>query len=81
MISVGPSQGYLIDISITKGNYNLRRSLIPLLEDIQNVMITGIRYGKYRQFFMNPPHVIIFLNKKCPIDMTSANNYFLSVDL
>lgn len=36
MTSVGSSQGYLIDIPRTKGNSNLRRSLIPVLEHIQN---------------------------------------------
>jgi hypothetical protein len=40
------------------------------VEDLISVM-----YGHYNQLIMSPPHIIIFSNQKCPVNMISKDRW------
>lgn len=75
IISCGQKKVYVIDMPRTLAEEDSLPSLISTLEDLKNGFIVSVFYGKYQQLLMEPPHVIVFSNKKCPVNMMSDDRW------
>lgn len=75
LISAGIRKCYFLDIPRTIGNDDSLESIISAVEDLKNGHLVSNFYGKYSQLIMNPPHVVIFSNKKCPRKMMSDDRW------
>ena len=40
--------------------------MMSSIEELKNGHIVSHMYGRYSQLLMDPPHVVIFSNQKCP---------------
>lgn len=75
LIEAGPKQLYIIDIPRTLGSDECMLSLFSLLEDLKNGFLVSSMYGKNKQLFMSPPHVVVFTNQNCPTDKLSIDRW------
>jgi len=75
VIEAGAKQIYIVDIPRTLGQDESMLSLFSLLEDLKNGFVVSSMYGKNRQLFMGPPHVIVFTNQACPVDRLSNDRW------
>lgn len=76
IISCGKKKVYIIDMPRTLAEEDSIPSLISTLEDLKNGFIVSVFYGKYQSLIMKPPHVIVFSNKRCPVNMMSMDRWF-----
>jgi hypothetical protein len=74
-ISAGIKICYFLDIPRTKGNDDSIECIISAIEDLKNGHLVTNFYGKYKQLLMNPPHVIVFSNDKCPKELMSQDRW------
>ncbi|AXH74985.1 MAG: Rep [Cressdnaviricota sp.] len=75
IISIGRKKVYIIDMPRTLADDDSIPSLISTLEDLKNGFVVSVFYGKYQQLLMEPPHVIIMSNQKCPTNMMSDDRW------
>jgi len=75
IISVGRKRVYIVDMSRTRAEDDSIPSLISTIEDLKNGFVVSVFYGKYQQLLMDPPHVIIMSNQKCPTEMLSDDRW------
>lgn len=76
IISCGKKKVYIIDMPRTLAEEDSIASLISTLEDLKNGFLVSVFYGKYQSLIMKPPHVIVFSNKRCPVNMMSMDRWF-----
>lgn len=75
IISIGMRKVYIIDMPRTLSEEDSLPSLISTLEDLKNGFIVSVFYGKYQKLLMDPPVVIVFSNKICPMRMMSDDRW------
>lgn len=75
IISIGRKSVYIVDMPRTMGEDDSIPSLISTLEDLKNGFVVSVFYGKYQQLLMEPPHVIVMSNQKCPVNMMSDDRW------
>jgi len=75
IISIGQKKVYIIDMPRTLSEDDSLPSLISTLEDLKNGFVVSVFYGKYQQLLMDPPFVIVFSNKRCPVNMMSMDRW------
>lgn len=75
LISCRAKMCYFIDIPRTVGLDDQLNNLITVLEDMKNGHIVSPMYGKYSDLLMDPPHVIVFSNQKCPRELMSDDRW------
>jgi hypothetical protein len=72
---------YIIDMPRTLAEEDSLPSLISTLEDLKNGFVVSVFYGKYQKLLMDPPIVIVFSNKLCPVKMMSDDRWLnLEID-
>lgn len=76
IISCGPKKVYIIDMPRTLAEEDSIASLISTLEDLKNGFLVSVFYGKYQSLMMEPPHVLVFSNKRCPVNMMSDDRWY-----
>lgn len=76
IISCGIKKVYIIDMPRTLASEDSLPSLISTIEDLKNGFVVSVFYGKYQSLVMSPPHVYIFSNIRCPINMLSSDRWF-----
>jgi len=75
LVSTGPKICYIIDIPRTIGFEDKIINLITVVEDLKNGHIVSNMYGKHGQLIMDPPHIIILSNEKCPVKLMSKDRW------
>lgn len=75
VIDAGPKSLYLVDIPRTLGFDEDMSSLFSSIEEIKNGFLVSSMYGKNKQLFMDPPHVIVFTNQQCPRGKLSIDRW------
>jgi len=75
IISIGAKAVYLIDMPRTLDYGDSIPALVSTLEDIKNGFVVSSFYGKHQQLLMDPPHVIVFSNQLCPVNMLSQDRW------
>jgi len=75
VISSGPKMCYILDMPRTLGEDDSILSVISVVEDISNGFLVSSFYGSSTNLIMNPPHVIIFSNKDCPVQTLSLDRW------
>lgn len=75
VIDAGPALMYIVDIPRTKGVEDHLNNIITVVEDIKNGFVVSNFHGKSRQLMINPPHVLIFSNIKCPHLLLSEDRW------
>lgn len=66
IISAGPKKCYFLDLPRTISNDNALKSILEAIENIKNGHIVSNMYGRSKSLLMDPPHILIFANIKCP---------------
>jgi len=72
---IGQSAVYLLDMPRVTGSTEAIRDLFSALEEIKNGWVASAMYGKPRELFMEPPHVIIFSNSLPDLKLASADRW------
>ena len=75
IITAGPKRVYIVDIPRTLGKDDDMNSVISILEDLKNGFVVSSMYGKNAQILMDPPHVVVFSNRICPVDKMSSDRW------
>jgi len=75
IIAAGPRRVYFIDVPRTLGSDDSMASLISALEDLKNGFVVSAMYGKNQQLLLDPPHIVVFSNDKCPEKMMSHDRW------
>lgn len=75
VISAGPRRLYLLDVPRTLGTDDSMNDVYTLLEDLKNGYIVSSFYGNYSKLVMAPPLVVVFSNKRCPVDKLSSDRW------
>ena len=73
--TAGPKRLYFIDIPRTMARDEDLDSVYSVIEDIKNGFVTTSMYGKFQQLLFEPPHVVIFSNKDCPLGKLSKDRW------
>lgn len=66
VVNIGPKKIYLVGIPKTKGRDDNLADLLNILEDISSGFVVSVTYVRYKNLYMNCPHVIILSNSQCP---------------
>lgn len=75
LIAAGPRLVYFIDVPRTLGSDDSLASLMSALEDLKNGFVVSAMYGKAQQLLLDPPHIVVFSNDKCPDKMMSEDRW------
>jgi len=75
LVACGPKICYFIDIPRTIGKEDNINNLITVIEDLKNGHIVSSMYGKFGTLLIDPPHIIILSNQKCPIKLMSKDRW------
>ncbi len=74
-IEVGQSNCYIADIPRSTGKDERMTDMLSAIEELKNGWVGTCMYGKHKELIMNPPHIIIFSNDKCPYHLLSADKW------
>jgi len=78
-IDAGPKDLVFVDISrATKSQINYRDKIANILatvEDIKNGMLASAFYGSYKTLIFGSPHIFIFSNDRCPVEMLTNDRW------
>jgi hypothetical protein len=75
LIAIGPRLLYLIDVPRRPSEEEKIENMMSNFEDLKIGHVVSHMYGKYAQLLMEPPHVIIFSNQKCPRHTLSKDRW------
>ena len=75
VIGVGTRILYLIDIPRSPSKDEKFENMVSSIEEIKNGYVVSHMYGRYNKLMMDPPHVIIFANYKCPRYLLSDDRW------
>jgi hypothetical protein len=75
IVSAGAKKLYFIDMPRTLGTDDSVNNVISAVEDIVNGFVVGNFYGKHAVLMCDPPHVVIFSNKDCPVEKLSGDRW------
>lgn len=75
IIAAGAKKMYFIDIPRTLGKTDFFEDIISAIEDLKNGFVTSSFYGKNSVLIMDPPHIVIFSNRPCPVQMLSKDRW------
>lgn len=75
IIAAGRRRVYFIDVPRTLGTDDSLASLMSALEDLKNGFVVSAMYGKNQSLMIDPPHIIVFSNDKCPKHMLSEDRW------
>lgn len=75
IISAGQRRVYFIDVPRTLGSDDSMASLMSALEDLKNGFVVSAMYGKNQSLILDPPHIIVFSNSRCPDKMMSEDRW------
>lgn len=75
VVATGARTLYLFDIPRTLGSDDSMSSILSVIEDVKNGFVVSSFYGKHNQLLMQPPHIIVFSNMKCPVDALSIDRW------
>ena len=75
IISAGPKKCYFLDLPRTIPNDDSLTLILGVIEDIKNGHIVFNIYGRYGSLLMDPPHILIFANVKCPKESLSEDRW------
>lgn len=75
IIAAGPKKVYFIDVPRTLGSDDSIASLMSALEDLKNGFVVSAMYGTNAELVLNPPHIIVFSNLKCPTQLMSVDRW------
>lgn len=64
VISAGEKELYILDMPRTLGEDDSLAAVMSVAEDIKNGFVVSAFYGQSTKLIMNPPHIIIFSNKR-----------------
>jgi hypothetical protein len=59
----------------TTGKEDNLESMISAIEDLKNGHLVSNFYGRHKKLIMNPPHIVVFSNQKCPKHMMSSDRW------
>jgi hypothetical protein len=71
LVKIISCPSYFIDIPRTLGVDDNMNNIITNLEDLKNGHMLSNMYGQHNQLYMDPPHIIILSNRKCPVKKMS----------
>ena len=75
LISAGPKKCYFIDIPRTSNAEDKLDNLLSIIEDLKIGFLVSNFYGRYSRLVMEPPHIYIFSNDKCPKKKLSEDRW------
>lgn len=75
IIAAGPRKLYFVDIPRTLGSDDSIHSLMSALEDLKNGYLVSSMYGKNETLLLDPPHIVVFSNKDCPVSMLTNDRW------
>jgi hypothetical protein len=75
LINGGARKVYFVDIPRTTSKEDSLPALISVVEDLKNGHLSSVMYGNYRSLFLEPPHVLVFSNKECPLKLMSDDRW------
>ena len=75
LIAAGRRKMYIIDIPRTMGDDDSLNNILTAIEDLKNGYVISSMYGKYETLMMDPPHIIIFSNRHCPVEKMSEDRW------
>lgn len=75
LINCGTKKVYFIDIPRTLGVDDSMNNIISAVEDLKNGFLTSNFYGNSSHLMMDPPHIIVFSNMKCPMEKLSSDRW------
>lgn len=75
IIAAGPRRVYFIDVPRTLGSDDSMASLLSAIEDLKNGFVVSAMYGKNQSILLDPPHIIIISNDKCPTNMMTLDRW------
>jgi len=71
----GPHNTWFVDIPRVTGNQESQRDLFSALEEIKTGWVKTSMYGKPKEMFQEPPHVIIMSNSLPNMSLCSADRW------
>jgi len=74
-ISIGSKKCYVVDLPRRLGRDDSLSNIISVIEDIKNGHVTSNMYGRYKNLIMDPPHIVVFSNRKCPKEDLSPDRW------
>lgn len=74
-VSAGIKSLYIIDIPRTLGTDDSMNDILTVLEDLKNGFIVSSFYGSYSKLVMDPPHILVFSNMRCPVEKLSKDRW------
>lgn len=77
IIMLGPKKFYIIDIPRTLDKTDSMNAVISAVEDVKNGYIVSAMYGKPTTLIMQPPHVLVFSNVYCNVNLLSEDRWRL----
>lgn len=75
VISAGAKELYIIDMPRTLADDDSLASVISVSEDIRNGFVVSAFYGTSTKLVMNPPHIVIFSNKRPKTNILSMDRW------
>lgn len=73
--TAGPKRVYFIDIPRTMALGEDMDTVYSVIEDIKNGFVSSSMYGKFQQLLFEPPHILVFSNKDCPLGKLSKDRW------
>lgn len=75
IVRAGPRRCYFLDLPRTKNRQDEIEPILSTCEDLLNGFVSSFMYGRYSQLLMEPPHVFVFSNEKCPRQLLSEDRW------
>lgn len=75
IIHAGAKKCYFVDMPRTLGTDDSLNSVLSALEDTLNGFVVSSYYGESKTLLMEPPHVVVFSNMRCPYDKLSSDRW------
>lgn len=74
-VTMGARKVYILDVPRTLGQDDSMNDILSQIEDLKNGYVVSSFYGNYQKLLMNPPHVVVFSNQRCPVEKLSKDRW------
>jgi hypothetical protein len=75
VISAGAKELYILDMPRTLGEDDSLAAVMSVAEDIKNGFVVSSFYGQSSKLIMNPPHIVIFSNKRPNVKYLTSDRW------
>eukprot|EP01050_Picozoa_sp_SAG11_P002770 SAG11_NODE_144_length_14830_cov_17.955943_3_plen_193_part_00 len=75
VLEAGPHKTFLLDLPRVRGKDEKLTELFSAIEEIKNGWVSCPMYGKFKEMFFSPPHVVVVSNDKPRQDLASQDRW------